>query len=95
LATLARLLLLLLLAALLSATLLLTALLTTLLATLLLLLLLLILVLVVLIHCRLQIWKRPNGRLRTERDGGTLRSLPELDATTSRTQTFISARKAA
>jgi hypothetical protein len=93
LATLARLLLLLLLAALLSATLLLTALLTTLLATLL--LLLLILVLVVLIHCRLQIWKRPNGRLRTERDGGTLRSLPELDATTSRTQTFISARKAA
>jgi hypothetical protein len=93
LATLARLLLLLLLAALLSATLLLTALLTALLATLL--LLLLILVLVVLIHCRLQIWKRPNGRLRTERDGGTLRSLPELDATTSRTQTFISARKAA
>jgi hypothetical protein len=89
LATLARLLLLLLLAALLSATLLLTALLATLL------LLLLILVLVVLIHCRLQIWKRPNGRLRTERDGGALRSLPELDATTSRTQTFISARKAA
>jgi hypothetical protein len=93
LATLARLLLLLLLAALLSATLLLTALLTALLATLL--LLLLILVLVVLIHCRLQIWKRPNGRLRTERDGGALRSLPELDATTSHTQTFISARKAA
>jgi membrane protein implicated in regulation of membrane protease activity len=68
LATLAGLLLLLLLATLLAATLLLTALLATLL------LLLLILVLIVLVHCRLQIWKRPDGRLRKERGRATLRS---------------------